>query len=274
LALLAPGPARRLFVLALVAAAVAAGWITLWRHVRERVIAGDQYRLRIEQIEITPRPAWIRADVRAESIRDGSLESPLSILDEELTLRIAKAFELHPWIAEVKQVTKHHPARVTVELVYRRPVAMVVVPGGLYAIDIQGIVLPSDDFSPVEAVRYPRLASWTDDRVLGAARIAAQLLEDWQALKLHRIEPLAMESAGSDGGQQYQIISRSEGRIIWGHPPGDEGPSELPAAEKLALLRRASEQGTLSGTSDLDLRRLPGTGSPPERTAGRPKREA
>jgi hypothetical protein len=277
-----PGPGRRLPIYLLLAVALAAGWIALWRHVRERVIAGEQYRLRIQQIAITPRPAWIRADVRAEAIRDGSIDEPMSILDEDLTLRIAKAFELHPWVAEVKQVIKHHPARVTVELVYRRPVAMIAVPGGLYAIDVQGIVLPSDDFSPVEAVRYPRLASmpgmarpvagtrWTDHRVMGAARIAEQLLTDWPTLKLHRIEPLAIESAGSDGGPQYQMMSRSEGRIIWGHAPGEEGPSELPAAEKLSLLRRMAEQGSLSSSNEIDLRRAPGTLSPPERTARRP----
>jgi hypothetical protein len=283
--LLRPGPGRRMFVLLLVGFAIAAGWMALWRHVRDRVIAGDQYRLRIQQIEITPRPAWIRADIRAEAIRDGSLDSPLSILDDDLTVRIAKAFELHPWIAEVKGVTKHHPARMTVELVYRRPVAMVVVPGGLYAIDIQAIVLPSDDFSPVEATRYPRLAGmpgvsspvagtrWTDDRVIGAAQIAAQLLDDWHSLALHRIEPLPVGSAADALGPQYLIISRADARIVWGHPPGEEAASELPAAEKLSLLRRASEAGALSRSIELDLRRPSGTSSPPQRTARRPGRE-
>ena len=279
---LTPGPRRRFLVIAIVSISVAAGWTALWRHVRDHVLAGEQYHLRMHQIEITPRPAWIRADVRAEAVRDGSLEGPLSILDDDLTLRVAKAFELHPWVAKVKRVAKHHPARVTVELEYRRPVAMIAVPGGLYAIDNQGIVLPSDDFSPVEAVRYPRLANfpgaaspvagtaWIDERVVGAARIGEQLLNDWPVLKLHRLEPLP-ESGTADGTWQYQLISRSDARIIWGHAPGSEGPSELPSTEKLVLLRRAVEQGALTGPKELDLRQTPSQLSAPERTARGPE---
>ena len=40
---------------------------------------------------------------------------PLSILDDDLTGRIAAAFALHPWVAKVVRVTKHHPAGVDVE---------------------------------------------------------------------------------------------------------------------------------------------------------------
>ena len=63
------------------------------------------------------RPAWIHTDVKAEVIRNASLDAALSVLDDNLTVNIAQAFALHPWVAKVTRVSKHHPARVKVEVV-------------------------------------------------------------------------------------------------------------------------------------------------------------
>ena len=98
-------------------------------------------------------------------MRDASLDAPLSILDEQLAERLAKAFSFHPWVAEVREVRKSIPARVTIDLVYRRPVCMVELPdrSGLYAVDAQAFLLPSRDFldEPQKAAQYPRLAGIT-----------------------------------------------------------------------------------------------------------------
>jgi len=76
-------------------------------------------------------PEWIHCDLRAEIFRSAALDGPLSIMDEDLAERIAVACALHPWVARVRSVRKYHPARVVVELDYRRPVLMVEVTGGL-----------------------------------------------------------------------------------------------------------------------------------------------
>src|SRR5690606_21763453 len=144
-------------------------------------------------------PAWIHTDIKTEVIRDASLDGALSILDDGLTRRIANAFELHPWVARVHRVSKRHPARVEVDLVYRQPVAMVAVSGGLWPVDADGTLLPSEDFSPAEARKYPRIArveshpanpagkNWGDVHVVGAAQIARALAPHWQNLKLYRV---------------------------------------------------------------------------------------
>ena len=71
--------------------------------------------------------------MRAEVFHDGNLNPPLSIMDDNLTRRVYDAFSLHPWVGKVRQVRKFYPARVEVELVYRKPVCMVAVQGGLAA---------------------------------------------------------------------------------------------------------------------------------------------
>ena len=66
-------------------------------------------------------------DICREVFRDASLDRPLSILDDGLVEKIRSAFALNPWVAKVNSVRKYHPARVKVDLVYRRPVCVVEI---------------------------------------------------------------------------------------------------------------------------------------------------
>ncbi len=176
--------ARWIVAVAVIGGGCVAGWLLLWDQVREHVAAAPDYQVDPTTIEVSPPvPEWIHADLKAEVIRDASLDTSLSTLDPELTMRIAQAFRLHPWVAKVVRVSKHYPAAVKVELVFRRPAAMVEVPGpALLPVDAEGVVLPTDDFSPLDARKYPRIAEiktspvgpvgtrWGDTRVAALPR--------------------------------------------------------------------------------------------------------
>jgi len=267
---LAWGPGRVLTLMVLLVAMLVIAWYFVWQEVRPYVL--PKYAIRPESVEITPLPDWIKTDVRAEVFRDGSLDGPLSILDEGLAERVYNAFSLHPWVAKVVQVSKVDPSLVRVELVYRRPVCMVEVTGGLYAVDVEGVVLPSTDFYSVEAIRYPRLAGidtepmgpvgtrWGDPRVLGGAEIAAALGSEWSAWRLQRIMPSAATSAPSIYDYTYTLFTQGGTRILWGRAPGAQVPGEIPAPEKVARLRAYVRQfGSLDyreGPRELDVRTL------------------
>ena len=84
-----------------------------------------------------------------EIFRDASLDDPqhpLSLMDDDLVERVKSAFSLHPWIARVVRVEKFYPGRVVVDVVYRHPVCMVEVLGELLPVDVEGVVLPKEDF--------------------------------------------------------------------------------------------------------------------------------
>ena len=176
-------------------------WYTVWREVRASVLSSPDYFVGPQDVEISPPPEWIRSDIRAEVFRSASLDGRLSIMDDTILDRIRGAFSLHPWIAKVRRVSKHHPAKVRVELEYRQPVLMVEAPDELLPVDAQGIVLPRGDFSPVEKSRFPKLTGvntgplgaagerWGDARVAGAAEIAGAIGPAWQDLKLAEIVP-------------------------------------------------------------------------------------
>jgi hypothetical protein len=256
----------------------------IWLHVRDHVAARDDYRLTAADISITPPPPWIHANVRAEVIHNALSGASLSILDDGLVERIHSVFSLHPWVAKVQRVTKSHPAHVEVELVYRRPVAMVEVPGGWYPVDADGVLLPIDDFSPADARSYPLLSGiesspiggagveWGDVVVLGGAKIAESLGPLWSEFGLRKIR-WAKPAAGSDSTApaQFQLLTAGGNAILWGAAPASETTGEPTAQQKIVRLKMyIAGHGSLDdpqgGPRDLDLRHS----DPGARTAARP----
>jgi hypothetical protein len=263
----------KLLAWAIVLAALAGGSHFAWTRVREHVVARDDYRLTARDIAITAPPAWIRADVKTEVLRNSGLAAePLSILDDELVERVQRAFSLHPWVAKVERISKSHPAHVDVEITYRRPVAMVEVPGGLLPVDVEGVLLPSDDFSPLAARSYPRFSGiessplgptgtkWGDPIVAGGARIAEVLKPVWDDLgvrAIHWAKPPATSELS--GPAIYELITAAGNSITWGAAPGYEPTGEPPSPEKLLRLKAyIAAHGSLDqpqgGPVELDLR--------------------
>ena len=219
-----------------------------WRQYGKIVLSDARFQLTKESIEVTPLPAWIRTDLVAEVMRDGSLDKT-SLLDQQLTVQVAQAFAMHSWVESVKHVSKHPDGRLRVALEYRRPVAMVEVEGGLWPVDAHGVLLPTQDFSKTEAIAFPRIAAgqtrpqgfpgipWGDKSVIGAAKIAAAFGGLWKQLGLYRINAQVPGSQGFDPAKPtYDLYTRQGTRIYWGQGPreGDTGASS--AAGKVAWL--------------------------------------
>ena len=229
------------------------GAYALWDNIGGDILTGRKYYVDPQDIEITPPPRWIHSDVKSEVIENRGLDEPLWIFDEGLTKRIADEFLLHPWVAEVVRVSKHHPAAIEVELTYRKPVAMIVTADGsrLLPVDVNAVVLPRKDFSEVEIERYPRVAAvrsrpqgplgevWQDPIVLDGAKIGEALLDYWKQLRLARIIPIENDRKLSGRRDRlYALETRRGKRIVWGHVPGAETLGELNAEEKVAKLLR------------------------------------
>jgi hypothetical protein len=245
-----------LFVL-IIAGLFGGGLFLAWQKHKQRILNSPEFHVGPGQVVITPLPAWIHTDILAEVFRDPRLGGSLSIMDDDLVERLKKVFEDHPWVARVIRIVKHHPGSVDVALEYRRPVCMVQVPGGVLAIDAYGVVLPSADFSPVEAARYPLLLGveqkptgpvgqrWSDAKVIGGAEIAAAFGPAWELLNLQRINPLADDPTATAidptrrAREPFFVLSTRAGtQIFWGYAPGANVLGEIPAAEKVSRLKK------------------------------------
>ncbi len=248
-------------------------WYWMWSEVRGQVLSGPDYAITAESIEITPPPSWIRTDIRGEVFRAVQLGGALRLLDADVTERLAGAFSLHPWIRSVRRVEKRHPARVIVELEYRRPVLMVETPAGLLPVDHEGVLLPNGDLTQAEQLRLPRLAAietqplgamgerWGDPRVFGGAQIAAVLADHWAGWGLDHMVSSVRPLGSSPEDYVYQLVTRDGRRIYWGRSPATTDSSELPASEKIARLDAffARPQPTSPGGDQQlwDVRNLP-----------------
>lgn len=281
------GPYRRLLVVLLLVAGVTGGAYFGWRRLGPQIVQGPEYILQPDQIQIPPAPPWIRSDVRAETIRDGGLTG-LSILDRELTVKIARAFSLHTWVENVRRVRKEQPARVIVELVYRRPVAMVEVTmndrPGLLPVDVKGVLLPPGDFSAEQARDYLRISlpdatpagpvgtPWGDPRVVGAARIAAVLSEHWKQLGLYRIAVKSGELPPQAATEAAFVLATRRGaQVFWGVAPQADSVAEVQAAivKVEHLVAYVEKHGPLDGlNSDVHIDLTQNAGVLP-RTASR-----
>ncbi|MBM98660.1 MAG: hypothetical protein CMJ77_05995 [Planctomycetaceae bacterium] len=238
----------------------------LWNHYGHKLFQHEHYGFDPNQIQVTEQPDWIRSNVTENAIAFGSLEDA-NLLDQEFVLQVKQAFAVQPWVKRVKFVNKQYPSSVEVELEYRRPIAMVEVPAGMFEdfdepgllpVDIDGCLLPVE-LSEQEAAEYPWISgintspaappgnAWGDKRVLHAARIIGLLEEIWGPLQLSRIEVPNQALITDTNGQSYNLITRSRRKFAWGSAPGAEQTGEDPAKEKVALLRRI-----LESNQDLD----------------------
>ncbi len=208
-----------------------------------------EYQLRANNIQITEIPQWVPRDLVAQVAAQAGLNPTRSVLDENLTSDLAAAFRQHPWVEKVVKVSKSVPARVEVELVYRRPVAMVEVSTGLLPVDGSGVLLPPTAFAPEDALRYPLITqpktspvgavgkAWGDPQVVAGARLAAVLLPHWQDFRLTAIEiPAGIDLRAPQEELVFQLQTQGGSRIIWGRAPGVIYPLELSADQKIGRL--------------------------------------
>jgi len=263
---------RQLLLCIVITVAFLLVMIAGWNHYAEQFAAREEFLLSPQEILISTPPAWIQSDVLVDAVEKADLPDQLDLRDRELTTKVASAISAHPWVRSVQKVVKQYPAKVLVEVEYRRPVAMVevefvdegAVRRGLIPVDVEGTVLPPGDFSRIQANdRYPRIhidlkrpmveagMKWDNPRVPEAALIAAELLPHWSDLNLNRIV-LKEES-----GQHYELELTDQTRIIWGSPPGQELPQETIAKHKVQVMLQKAAESVLSSNEPqpaLDLR--------------------
>ncbi|RMF39427.1 MAG: hypothetical protein D6753_13785, partial [Planctomycetota bacterium] len=122
------------------------------------------YSLQKENLHVTAQPAWVGGDVVEEVFTQARLDR-LSLLDPAATAAVAQAFEAHHWVKAAARVTKESGGVVHVDLIYRRPLAMVYFApspndsgessaAGFFPVDEDAIVLPTQDFDGSKVFEY------------------------------------------------------------------------------------------------------------------------
>ena len=248
-----------------------------WQHWGREATQAD-YRITAQSLTITPQPAWIHGDLRAEVARAGGLEG-LSLRDPQLVEQVQRAFALNGWVARVKEVRKRFPAEIIVDVEYRCPVAMVEVhwrgQPSLYFVDENSVLLPKEDLDKSQEERqreyqnYVRIDAgdvspagriagqpWGGAKIAGAARLAALGQGQWQKMGVRRIVVLEDLNA-----LPLYELQAGDARVLWGHAPGAEVSGEPEAAAKwtwlTALVANSGPLDKSAAQQRIDLRTPP-----------------
>lgn len=240
------------------------GWLShaVWQQVGPRVIQQQEYLLAADRISTTPIPEWIEGNFVGDVVRDAGLDGRLSLLDDAFAEVVENAFVLHPWVESVARIEKRHPRGVYVELVFRKPVAVVEMPASegvvFVPVDSAGVHLPTKDVADMKKRYLPRIGGivgrppvgqqWPDARVIGAALLAEQLQDVWEDLHLVDILPSARpEIRGDHRYFVYELVTRGGTRVVWGAAPDASPPGEHEFAAKLSRLKQCvAEHGPLN----------------------------
>jgi hypothetical protein len=259
----------------LVLVALGVGAHLAWQHYGPMIAREQHYLLTADNIHISQLPPWIRTDIKTDALRNAGLIGTLSVLDDHLAVsnRLKQAFEFHPWVAGVRHIT-WQPTFVDIELAYRKPIAAVESSDSngvmFLPIDENAIRLPEGDLSEAERRYLPRISGitgrplvgdrWNDQRVLGGAKLASQLADIWQQLRLVEIiADVQVSPRDATPIYRYQIVTTGGTHIVWGMTPGDEaiaGESPFPQ-KRQRLLDYATQHGKLEsieGPAVLDVR--------------------
>ncbi len=236
------------------------------------------YSVRAEHLQVTPQPPWIKSNVAEQVFRDQRLDR-ISLLDPQANATIAQAFEKHPWVKRTTRVTKSSGAKVAVDVVYRKPLAMVYcaptdADQGFLPVDAEGIRLPEEDFSAQQVYDYfliigqgappPTGSSGMDygsSLVSDALKLCRFLEQHREPLDLQRVYVDEQPPGGRFGRPSITLQTGDKHVVLWGHVPNAEMAGELQAPEKLAkMISWLSQQRAVqSAPGKLDLLTGPAT---------------
>jgi hypothetical protein len=229
-----------------------------WRHWRDDLVAGDEWRLSAERLSLTPTPEWISADLKQAVMQSGQLDH-VHLLDRDALSRVVDALTVQPWIEQITRAEKR-PGEIRVALVYRCPVAAVEFGASeLVPVDARSCALDGRQLS-VEYLKRcwrvsvaPPLAGpmvlgtpWPDQRIQDAAQIADMWGDAGLPLGLVRIVNYSPAETNLADMGPYELWTRQGTRVIWGQPPGREAAGEDTAAvKKQRLLDYIAQHGSL-----------------------------
>lgn len=192
--------------------------------------------------------SWLPQDIRDEilALSQQAIEKSPDPFSAEGLRGVAEAARGCGWISSVIRVERDGPDTVRVDAVWHTPAAVVRREGTDYLVAMGGEILPLSykaDQSPLKAV----VGSTLSPELAGGKPSPGQVWPggDVQAglslLRLVAARPWADQVTGVDvteylSRKELVLVTRWNGKIVWGGAPGDAIPGQLSTAVKVARL--------------------------------------
>lgn len=249
-----------------------------WYYYGAKQLDQALYSLKRENLTTTKQPKWIKSDVADQVFEKQNLKQ-ISLLDPSASAVIAQAFETHSWVKSASRVVKSQKGKVAVDLIYRKPIAMVYyhpaderpVEGstdrpGFYPVDDESVVLSTDEFTPEEVFNFfiidardARPAGlglpFGDPRISEALSLCQFLSGDRLELGLRTMHVNQDTRSVAPSPWVITLYTSDNHVLLWGHAPTLEGNGEPAAEEKLRRMKAWLEVARESSTAQvIDLR--------------------
>ncbi len=228
-------------------------------------------------------PKWATPELADELRRVKGLKKRYSIFEFGLTHKIAKAYEQCPWVYKVLRIRREFPNTIRMELMLRKPAAVVEFGRTLYLVDEDAVCLPRKFYVwPHPSFDVPRVLRaglrvlpqagqvWDDPGVKAGVRLA-KFLASRKMLHKFKITTIDASNVGRPNGRrdsELVLITEQHTRILWGSPARSHVPGELTDEQKLVNLVAVGE------AENYDFRRLREIDVRGERPYGRTRRVA
>jgi hypothetical protein len=164
------------------------------------------------------------------------------------------------WIQGTPTVTWTSEGQISLESTWRVPVAVVREGSREYLIDQDPKVLPLD-YAIGESNQFFFVNADAHLPEVGEQWLGTDLQDGLELLQILTQEGLLEQIAGFDLGKDAEsgtirILTRNDGRIIWGAGPGRERPGEVPTSVKIERLNAVfNRTGLIDGGSEfIDIR--------------------
>jgi hypothetical protein len=233
------------------------------------------YQLPFVEIELKEvPPAWFRGGAAAflRKVRETSREADLVSILELDKGQIERDFKLYPWVDSVRRV-EYPPGGIKVDLVYKKPVAVIPYPRGEQVIlDRNGHILSPEDIDPeklgpliqIRGTLETPLVPSTENRpgrtwksgaadalaarlelgVVSAARLADELQVPERAQSAALYQPLRILAIVAADKRGLWLQNAEDTMIYWGESEAREFDKSADMEKWEALLKWAANSSS------------------------------
>ncbi|TWT58631.1 Cell division protein FtsQ [Thalassoglobus neptunius] len=219
----------------------------------------EEYQFPLDEMRVNAPNEWVPPTLIDDVLAQSSLTENVSLLDSNLCREVSEALAGHPWIRKAQLVRLTNEPAIQALIDYREPVAFVRTPTDIYAIDVEGVILPREDFTEDDYARFPWILNavdpesaeagdvWPGSAMVAAATIAEILTPKhnmevyWNHFQLRGIILPPNSRDLQPDEMIFELLTVGGSRVVWGKPIGFDD-LEPTAEQKLGRMEQYIER--------------------------------
>lgn len=226
----------------------------------------ERFQVYSDTLLLEQLPAWVTPEIRAELADLKDLPEKFSIVEPGICGKVARSFEVIPWVESVESVRRVFPNRMVVDLKLRKPIVGVKAGKYHYLTDARGYRLsaPLKDW-PVQKFDLPLVVTrsvqfvpdrgepWKDFGVLSGVAVQTYLMKAPLQTRIKVIDLTNLNGRTDPRESEVVLWTERNTRIDWGRSPlRKNSPGELTPAVKIAkMVDFEHRNGPMSGFANV-----------------------